>query len=405
MLKFIDGGVTAPLGYKANGIHCGIRKNKNKKDLALIVSDVDCVASAVYTKNLYKGAPLIVNKKNLANGIARAIICNSGIANTCAPDGIEKANGMAEICADALNIEVGNVVLGSTGVIGESLPLEPIQKGIDDLVAGLSKDGSADAAFAIMTTDTIKKEFAVEFEIAGKQCKIGAIAKGSGMINPNMATMLSYITSDVAIEKDALDKALLSVIKETYNMISVDGDTSTNDNVVILCNGLACNPIIKVDTKEYDVFCNALMEMCKVIAKQLAKDGEGATKLIECVVKNTKTKNDAVVIAKSIINSSLVKSAFFGEDANCGRILCAAGYSGVEFDVDIVDVTLTSTVGSIMVCGKGLFLAFDEEFASRVLHENEITITVDLHCGEEMATAWGTDLTYEYVKINGDYRT
>lgn len=406
MVKFINnGGVTSAKGFVANGLHCGIRKNKTKKDLALIFSETLCNAAAVYTKNLVKGAPLIVNKENLKNGKAQAIICNSGIANTCASDGVEKAQMMCKIAAKALSIDPTDVMVGSTGVIGESLKIEPIVEHIDSLVSGLCVDGGALAAEAIMTTDTIKKEFAVTFDIGGKTCVLGAIAKGSGMINPNMATMLSYITTDCAISVEALSAALAEVVEDSYNMISVDGDTSTNDNVIILANGLALNEIIEKGTDGYAIFVNALKIITVTIAKKLAKDGEGATKLIECNVLNAKRKKDAATIAKSIISSSLVKAAFFGEDANCGRILCAAGYSGVEFDPYICDVSLKSNGGEILVYKSGAFLIFDEALALKILKESEVAIYFNMNVGNENATAWGCDLTYDYVKINGDYRT
>ena len=404
-MKTIAGGVCAAKGFTANGIHCGIRHNKTKKDLALIYSSVPATAAAVYTTNLVKGAPLTVTKRHLANGMAQAVICNSGNANTCNADGIEIAEKMSKMTADALSIDPTDIVVASTGVIGQPLPLEPIAAGIPSLAAGLSVDGSDAAAEGIMTTDTVKKEIAVEFEIGGKPCRIGGIAKGSGMIHPKMATMLVFITSDVAISADMLQKALSHDITNTFNMLSVDGDTSTNDMVTVLANGLAQNPIIDRDGEDFAAFCKALNTVTVYLCRTIAGDGEGATKLLECKVSGAADEETAKTVAKSVICSSLLKAAMFGADANWGRVLCAIGYSGAKVDVDKVGVCFRSNKGVIEVCKNGAGIAFSEEKAKEILLEHDIEILVTLDSGECAATAWGCDLTYDYVKINGDYRT
>ena len=403
--KFIEGGVTAPSGFKASGVHCGIRKNKNKKDLALIYSDKICSSAGVYTTNLVKGAPIIVTQKNLSDGKAQAIICNSGNANTCNADGIEKAERMCELTAKALGIRNEDIIVASTGVIGQVLPIEPIENSIDELVSLLSKDGSADAAEAIMTTDTIKKEAAVEFTIDGKTAKMGAIAKGSGMIHPNMATMLSFITTDAAISPKMIKEALTEAVSVSYNLVSVDGDTSTNDTLTIMASGTAGNKEITEKNKDYYIFLEALTAICKKMAKLLAGDGEGATKLLISKVSNAKTDKDAKGIAKSVICSSLLKAAMFGADANWGRVLCAIGYSGCDVDINKVDVGFSSENGTVEVCKNGSGIDFSEEIAKKVLSAKEIDININLNDGESYAEAYGCDLTYEYVKINGDYRT
>ncbi len=404
-LKFVDGGVTAPKGFKASGIHCGIRKNKTKKDLALILCEKECDAAAVYTQNLVYGAPITVTRNNIADGKAYGVICNSGIANTCNADGVEKAETMCCLIANATNLKPTDFVVASTGVIGQPINIEPIENGVAQLVAELSDNGSDNAAQAIMTTDTVKKEFAVEFELCGKICKIGAISKGSGMIHPNMATMLGFITTDANISSDMLKKALLEVVKDSFNMLSVDGDTSTNDTVAVLASGLCENDRIETEDDDYLVFVSALNAICEKLVKLMAKDGEGATKLVECQVSGSKTKEIAKVCAKSVICSSLVKAAMFGADANWGRILCALGYAGVDIDVNKVDVSFKSAGGEIPVCKNGAGIEFSEEIAKQVLVEDEVYIIVALNDGEYSATAYGCDLTYEYVKINGDYRT
>lgn len=405
MLTFIDGGVTAAQGFTASGVHCGIRKNRSKKDLALIVSDREAAAAAVYTRNLVKGAPNTVTARHIADGKARAILCNSGIANTCAFDGIEKATAMCALAADALVLAVTDIVVASTGVIGPSIVLEPIEAGMPALVAGLSPNGSGDAAEAIMTTDTHKKEFAVTFSLGGKPCTLGGIAKGSGMIAPNMATMLSFLTTDAAIDSTLLHEALLDVVGDTFNMMSVDGDTSTNDMVVVLANGAAGNTPVTEKGADYTAFVAALRALCTALCRALAADGEGATKLLECRITGGATVADAKCIAKSVINSALLKSAMFGADANWGRVLCAIGYSGANVDITGVDVAFVSDAGRIEVCKNGAGIPFSEELAKTILSEAEITLDIRLHDGDAAATAWGCDLTYDYVKINGDYRT
>lgn len=404
-MKLIEGSVCAAKGFLANGIHCGIRKNKTKNDIALIYSEVLASAAAVYTTNLVKGAPIFVTKENIANGKAQAIVCNSGNANTCNANGVLIAKQTCEITAKALNIPASDVVVASTGVIGMPLEIEPIASGMDSLVKGLNKKGNTQAVLGIMTTDTKPKEVAVEFTIGGKTCRIGGIAKGSGMIHPNMATMLVFITTDVAISPSMLQKALSADIKNTFNMVSVDGDTSTNDMVTVLANGLAGNDEIVSDGEDFNQFMKALNTVNVSLCKMIAGDGEGATKFIECVVNGAKTEDIAKTVAKSIICSSLVKTAMFGADANWGRILCAIGYSGAQVDVSKVKVCFRSVKGEILVCEKGAGVDFSEDLAKTILLEKDIEIVVDLCDGRFDATAWGCDLSYEYVRINGDYRT
>lgn len=401
-----EGGVTAPKGFLANGIHCGIRKNKDKKDLMLIVSDVLCDAAAVYTQNLVCGAPVTVTRENLKNGKARAVICNSGIANTCNADGVEKAEAMCALTEQYTGIPANDVVVASTGVIGQPIDLEPIQSGMQTLVDGLNENGSSAAAQAIMTTDTVKKEIAVSVALSGgKTCTLGAIAKGSGMIHPNMATMLSFITTDANISAEMLQKALRWCVTRSYNMLSVDGDTSTNDTVAILANGLCGNTRMETENEDYAVFCRALFKICNHVVRMLAKDGEGATKLVVCEVVGAADEETARICAKSVIRSPLVKTAMFGSDANWGRVLCALGYAGAAIDVSKIDVSFRSRKGSVPVCKNGAGIEFSEEKAKEVLLEDEIEILVDLNSGDAEATAYGCDLTYNYVKINGDYRT
>ena len=404
-MKYISSGVTAAKGFSASGVHCGIRKNTQKNDLSLIFSEKKCSAAAVYTKNLVKGAPLTVTKQHIENGVAQAVICNSGNANTCNANGIEIAEQMSALCADALSIDPGDVVVASTGVIGQPLDIEPIKNGIPELVKTLSEDGSLSAALGIMTTDTKPKEVAVEFELSGKTCRLGGIAKGSGMIHPNMATMLVFITSDAAISPKMLQKALSSDIDSTFNMLSIDGDTSTNDMVTVLCNGMAGNTEITEDNDDFKTFMKALNSVTVELCRMIAGDGEGATKLLECIVTGAKDKTTAKTVAKSVICSSLLKAAMFGADANWGRVLCAIGYSGADVDVSKIDVSFQSKKGAIPVCQNGAGIPFSEEIAKEILLEDEIDILVDLNDGEYASTAWGCDLTYDYVKINGDYRT
>lgn len=406
--KYIDGGVCASKGFKASGIYCGIKETENKKnDIALVVSDVMCNAAAVYTQNKVKGAPIVVTKRNLeaTGGKAQAVIVNSKNANTCNADGEEKAEKMCQLAANALNLKPEEVIVASTGVIGQILPIEPIERAIPKLILGLCVCGNEDAATAIMTTDTVKKEVAVEFEIDGKVCHLGGMAKGSGMIHPNMATTLNFITTDCAVSRDMLQKALSEVVKITYNCLSVDGDQSTNDMVALMSNGLAENIEITESNADFEIFKQALYIVMMNMTRMLAKDGEGATKLLECTVSGANDLDNAIIVAKSVINSPLVKCAMYGADANCGRIMCAMGYAETNCCVTDADVYYISNAGKILVCEKGIGLQFDEELAKNILSEDEITIYVDLHQGNAEATAWGCDLTYDYVKINGDYRS
>ncbi len=403
-MEIISGGVCAAKGFTAGGIHCGIRKNKTKKDLALIFSEKRAAAAAVYTTNLVKGAPLVVTKEHIKDGYAQAVICNSGNANTCNANGIEIAEAMSELVAKAMNINETDVVVASTGVIGQPLEIAPIANGMEALKESLGNN-SEDAAEGIMTTDTVLKEVAVSFNIGGKECKIGGIAKGSGMIHPNMATMLVFITTDCAISPEMLKKALSSDIKNTFNMVSVDGDTSTNDMVTVLANGMAGNDEITADGEAFDVFMKALNTITVHLCRMIAGDGEGATKLLECQVNGAENEVQAKTVAKSVICSSLTKAAMFGADANWGRVLCAIGYSGADVDVSKIDVSFVSAKGEILVCKNGAGVEFSEEKAKEILLEKEITTKIELNSGDAKATAWGCDLTYEYVKINGDYRT
>ena len=404
-MKLISGGVCAAKGFKANGVHCGIRKNHSKKDLALIVSDVPATAAAVYTTNLVKGAPLTVTKNNIANGIAQAVICNSGNANTCNADGIQIAEKMGALVENPTGIAASDVVVASTGGIGQPLNVSPIAEHMDVLTAGLSYEGSPNAAQAIMTTDTVPKEIAVEFTVGGKVCRMGGIAKGSGMIHPNMATMLVFITTDCAISSEMLQKALSGDVQNTFNMLSIDGDTSTNDMVTVLANGLAGNAAITAEGEDFDTFMKALNTLTVNLCRTIAGDGEGATKLLECTVSGADTLEAAKTAAKSVICSSLLKAAMFGADANWGRVLCAIGYSGADVDVTKVDVSFRSAKGEIAVCKDGAGIPFSEEMAKEVLLEKEIEIVISVGNGPYSACAWGCDLTYDYVKINGDYRT
>ena len=405
MMKLIDGGICAAKGYKAAGVHCGIRKNHSKKDLSLILSEVPASAAAVYTTNLVKGAPLTVTKAHLENGVARAVICNSGNANTCNANGLEIAEQMCALAGQALSIAPEDVVVASTGVIGQPLDIAPIAAGIPELVEQLSTEGSAEAAEGIMTTDTVLKEVAVEFELGGRTCRLGGIAKGSGMIHPNMATMLVFLTTDAAIAPAMLKKALSTDIQATFNMLSIDGDTSTNDMVTVLANGLAGNPEITAEGDDFNAFMAALNTVTVHLCRMIAGDGEGATKLLECVVTGAADLQTARTVAKSVVCSSLLKAAMFGADANWGRVLCAIGYSGADVDVNRVDVAFKSPKGVIPVCKNGAGIPFSEEKAKEILLEKEIEILVNLNSGEAASTAWGCDLTYDYVKINGDYRT
>ena len=403
-IEIIDGGVCAPRGFTAGGIHCGIRKNRSKRDLSLIYSSVRAEAAAVYTTNLVKGAPLVVTKQHLADGKAQAVVCNSGNANTCNADGVQVARQMCDLTADALGISSEDIVVASTGVIGLPLDIKPIASGLPELARNLGNH-SAEAAEGIMTTDTKLKQISVSFTVGGKECRIGGIAKGSGMIHPNMATMLVFITSDCAISSQMLQRALSTDIQNTFNMVSIDGDTSTNDMVVVLANGLAGNAAIETEGDDFSAFMRALNTVTVYLCKCIAGDGEGATKLIECKVSGAASEQIAKTAAKSVICSSLVKAAMFGADANWGRVLCAIGYSGAAVDVNAVDVAFESSAGRVQVCRNGSGVDFSEQLAKRVLSESEITIDVQLNSGAFSAVAWGCDLTYDYVKINGDYRT
>ncbi len=404
-MKIIKGGVCAAKGFKASGIHCGIRKNKSKKDLALIVCDKLCSAAAVYTTNLVKGAPVYVTKNNISDGYAQAVICNSGNANTCNANGKEVAEEMCALVNKYTGIKASDVIVASTGVIGQPLDVTPIKDGMQSLVAALSEDGSLAANQAIMTTDTIEKEIAVEFTAGGKKCAIGGIAKGSGMIHPNMATMLVFLTTDIAITPGMLQKAVSEDVKTSFNMVSVDGDTSTNDMLCVLASGEAGNETVDADGEDFASFKAALNKVTTYLCRLIAKDGEGATKLLECVASGAKDYETAAKVAKSVITSSLLKAAMFGADANWGRVLCAIGYSGADVDVTKIGVSFASDAGSIEVCKNGEGVDFSEDKAKVILSESEIKILVSLGGGDYSATAWGCDLTYDYVKINGDYRT
>ncbi len=406
--KVIEGGVCAAKGFKASGVYCAIKENPTKKnDIALIVSDVMCNAAGVYTSNKVKGAPVVVTKKNLekSGGKAKAVIVNSKNANTCNADGEEKAEKMCSLAADALGIKPEEVIVASTGVIGQVLPIEPIVKAVPQLVEKLSYTGNVEAATAIMTTDTVKKEYAVEFDIGGKVCHLGGMAKGSGMIHPNMATTLNFITTDCAVSAPMLQKALSEIVKITYNCLSVDGDQSTNDTCMLMSNGLAENAEIAAEGAEFDTFKAALYQVMANLTRMLAKDGEGATKLLTCICSSAPDLDTAIIVAKSVIRSPLFKCAMFGADANWGRVLCAIGYAEADFDINKVDVDLGSRAGRIAVCRNGAGVDFSEDEAKKILTEDEIEIYIELNAGDAKATAWGCDLTYDYVKINGDYRS
>ena len=403
----IEGGICAPQGFSAAGIHCGIRHNHAKPDLALIKADVRCAGAACYTTNKVYGAPITVDREHLADGYAQAILVNSGNANTCAPGGVELARDTCRLAAQALGVDEKDVLPASTGVIGQAMTIAPFASGIPACAAQLahSPQGSLNAAFAIMTTDTHPKQVAVEFTLGGKTCRMGAIAKGSGMIHPNMATMLLFITTDAAMEPAVLQKALSSVVPATFNQISVDGDTSTNDTVMLLASGLAGNEPVAADSEEYHTFVAALTQVAEQLCRELAGDGEGATKLLECVVTGAPTLQIARDVSKSVIHSTLFKAAMFGADANWGRVLCAIGYTTGDFSIDKTSVRLKSAAGEVLVCENAAHHIFSEEEAAMILQESEIQILVDLGCGDATAKAWGCDLTYDYVKINGDYRT
>lgn len=404
--KSIPGGICAPKGFSAAGVHCGIRHNHSKLDLALIKADVRCAGAGCYTTNKVYGAPITVDREHLKDGYAQAIVVNSGNANTCAPNGVQLAKDTCDIVAKELGIRADDVLPSSTGVIGQAMSIEPFARGIPEAAAKLAADeaGSHDAATAIMTTDTHPKEIALEFAVGGKAVRIGAIAKGSGMIHPNMATMLLFMTTDAKVAPAALQKALSTVVPATFNQISVDGDTSTNDTVLLLASGLSGAEIAE-GTPDYDTFVAALTKVAEHLSRELAGDGEGATKLLECTVTGAPDLATARAVSKSVIHSTLFKAAMFGADANWGRVLCAMGYSGEDFNPDKVDVAFQSQAGSVQVCAKGRGLDFDEDLAKRVLTEHDVTIAITMGEGDSSCTCWGCDLTYEYVKINGDYRT
>lgn len=404
---YVDGGVCAAQGFVANGLNAGINPDKKKNDLCLVYSKEPCSAAGVYTQNKVKGAPVIVTRENLkkSNGIARAILANSKNANTCNFDGIEIAEKACKLAADQLGIKPEEVIIGSTGVIGQRLSIQPFEEYMKPLAEGMTADGNDRAAYAIMTTDTVIKQVAVEFKIGDAICRMGGMAKGSGMIHPNMATTLNFLTSDVAITPELIQKALSDVVKVTYNCLSVDGDTSTNDTVTVMANGLAGNALIDKEGEDYDTFRQALYIVMMNMTRMLAADGEGASKLLECSVTGAPDQETAIIIAKSVIRSPLLKCAMFGEDANWGRVLCAIGYAEAEFDIDKVDVDFESEFGKIAVCRDGSGVEFSEEIAAKILSAEEIHILVELKQGKAQAKAWGCDLTYDYVKINGDYRS
>ncbi len=403
--KKTEGGMCAAKGFKASAVHAGIKKGSEKPDMMLVCSDVECTAAAVYTKNKVKGAPITVTKKHLENGVAQAILCNSGNANTCAPNGEEFAIWSCELLAQNLGIKMEDVVVASTGVIGQALEKEPFERGVPMLCNSLSYDAGTDAAVAMMTTDTVKKEAAVSFVLGGKTCVLGAAAKGSGMICPDMATLLSFATTDVCITAEMLQKAVSETVKETLNQVNVDGDTSTNDTLAVLANGLAENPCIQSENDDYRVFCGALLSVLTELARMLAADGEGASKLLCCKVNTAQNANQARNIAKTVISSDLFKAAMFGEDANWGRVLCAIGYTPGDFSVDNIEVSLKSEYGEVTVCRHSAHHQYSEEEASRILSAKEIDIVIQMNSGTAEGVAWGCDLTYEYVKINGDYRS
>lgn len=407
-MKYINGGVCAPNGFKAGGLHMGVKThNKNKKDVAMIVSDSVCTAAAVYTKNKVKASHIAVDIEHLSDGTAKAAVINSGIANACAPHGEEFAIKMCAAAAEEIGCEVNDVVIASTGVIGQPLNISAIENGMPELYKSISHsdEGSDAAAKAIMTTDTVKKEIALETEVGGKVVKMGGIAKGSGMIHPNMGTMLCFITTDCAISAEMIKEALKETVKVTFNRISVDGDTSTNDTCCVMANGEADNDIITEKNEAYNEFVSALKELCTRLSMEMASDGEGAKHLIICTVKNASDEDTAQTVSKSVISSTLTKAAIFGADANWGRVLCAMGYSGADFDPEKVSIAFKSKAGSIPVCENGEGLDFDEELAKKILTEHDITIDIDMKSGSAECTCFGCDITYDYIKINGDYRT
>ena len=407
MWNEISGGVCAAKGFTAAGVHCGVKEGSSpdKNDLALILSEKECTAAATYTLNRVKAAPLYVTMDHLEDGTAWGIVANSGNANACCPLSHENAQTMSEAAAQVTGREPGDFVVASTGVIGQTLNIGAIQAGLPRAAAALNRDGSDAAATAIMTTDTRKKEIAVSFELGGREVRLGAIAKGSGMIHPNMGTMLAFLTCDCAITQEMLSDALHEVVARTFNRVTVDGDTSTNDMCVVLANGMAENPLIEWKDDGYTVFYKTLYSVFEQMARSIAADGEGASKLITCTVRKARSEETAERLAKAVVGSSLVKAAMFGADANWGRVLCAMGYSKAPFRPEHVDIAFRSQAGEILVCRQGDGLEFDEDQAKAILSQDEVIIAVNLHEGEDAAECWGCDLTYDYVKINGDYRT
>ena len=407
MLSEIAGGVCAAKGFKAAGVHCGVKagSSPDKKDLALILSETECVAAATYTLNRVKAAPIYVTMDHLEDGVCRGIVANSGNANACCPMSHENAEAMCAAAAQATGLKAEDFVVASTGVIGQTINIQAIQSGMPAAAAALSEDGSAQAEEAIMTTDTVPKSAAVSLELGGKTVTIGAIAKGSGMIHPNMGTMLAFITTDCAISQDILEDGLREIVARTFNRVTVDGDTSTNDMCVVLANGMAGNPLIEWKDESYQAFCAALEQVCRTLARKIAADGEGASRLITCTVRGARSEENAERLSKAVVGSSLVKAAMFGADANWGRVLCAMGYSKAPFRPEYVDIKFSSAAGEVAVCRQGDGLLFDEDLARKVLTQDEVVIEVDLNEGNEEASCWGCDLTYDYVKINGDYRT
>ena len=406
-LQEISGGVCAAQGFQAAGIHCGVKASSSpdKNDLALILSEKECTAAGVYTLNRVKAAPIYVTMDHLENGVVWGIVANSGNANACCPLSHENALAMCQAAAAATGREAEDFAVASTGVIGQTINISAIQAGMPQVAAALSKEGSDAAAKAIMTTDTAKKEIAVSFTLGGKEVKIGAIAKGSGMIHPNMGTMLAFLTTDCAITQEMLSDALHEVVSKTFNRVTVDGDTSTNDTCLLLANGMAGNPLVEWKDEDYETFKAALDHACRYLARAIAGDGEGATRLVTCKVTGARSEESAERLSKAVVGSALVKAAMFGADANWGRVLCAMGYSKAPFRPEHVDVSFCSKAGEILVCKQGDGLDFDEEKAKEILSQEEVIIAVDLHEGDESAECWGCDLTYDYVKINGDYRT
>ncbi|MCI9157791.1 MAG: bifunctional glutamate N-acetyltransferase/amino-acid acetyltransferase ArgJ [Lawsonibacter sp.] len=407
MFNEIAGGVCAAQGFRAGGIHCGVKatSSPDKKDLALILSEKECTAAGVYTLNRVKAAPIYVTMDHLEKGTAWGVVANSGNANACCPGSHENAEAMCAAAASATGREAADFIVASTGVIGQPINIGAIKMGMPELAAALRSDGSEDAVHAIMTTDTVEKETAVSFTVGGREARLGAIAKGSGMIHPNMGTMLCFITTDCAITHEMLEDALREVVARTFDRVTVDGDTSTNDTCAILANGMAGNPLIEWKDEDYETFRSALEQVCRHLARAIAGDGEGAGRLVTCRMTGARSEENAERLAKAVVGSSLVKAAMCGADANWGRVLAAMGYSKAPFRPEHVDISFRSAAGEVMVCGQGDGLPFDEARAKEILSQKEVVIAVDLHEGSDEAECWGCDLTAEYVRINGDYRS